>query len=102
MKSKRNLPNLCKRGIDQKADDCGASIIEHVESWATDFAAQRAVNTKEHLVPDKGIDPSRVIVARVIFASGTSESRMAEDYRVPAGATFTRDVQGSSAVDETW
>jgi hypothetical protein len=60
------------------------------------------VNTEERPVPDKGIDPSHIFVARVIFASGTSESRMAEDCLMPAGATFTRDVEGTTAVDEAW
>ena len=63
---------------------------------AEDFAAQRAVNTKDYLVSDKGIDPSRVSAA-----TGTGESQTAEDYLVPAGATFTSDVQGTTPVDET-
>jgi OmpA family len=63
---------------------------------AEDFAAQRAVNTKEYLVTDKGIDPSRVSVA-----TGANDGQTAEDYLVPAGATFTSDVQGTTPVDET-
>jgi hypothetical protein len=59
------------------------------------LAAQRAVNTKEYLVTDKGIDPSRVIVA-----TGSTDGQTVEDYLVPAGATFTTDVQGTTPVDE--
>ena len=61
-----------------------------------DFAAQRAVNTKEYLVTEKGIDASRVSVA-----TGTTDGMTVEDYLVPAGATFTADVNGTTPVDET-
>jgi hypothetical protein len=61
-----------------------------------DFAAQRAVNTKEYLVTEKGIDASRVSVA-----TGTTDGETVEDYLVPAGATFTADVNGTTPVDET-
>jgi hypothetical protein len=61
-----------------------------------DDAAQRAVNTKEYLVTEKGIDPSRVSVA-----TGTTDGQTVEDYLVPAGATFSSDVTGTSSVDET-
>ena len=59
-------------------------------------AAQRAVNTKEYLVTDKGIDPSRITVA-----TGTGDDQKVENYLVPAGATFGSDVQGTSPVDES-
>jgi hypothetical protein len=61
-----------------------------------DDAAQRAVNTKEYLVTEKGIDASRITVA-----TGTTEGQTVEDYLVPAGATFSTDVNGTTAVDET-
>jgi hypothetical protein len=60
------------------------------------LAAQRAVNTKQYLVTDKGIDPSRVIVA-----TGSTDGQTVEDYLVPSGATYTSDVQGITPVDET-
>jgi len=59
-------------------------------------AAQRAVNTKEYLVTDKGIDASRITVA-----TGTTDGQTVEDYLVPAGASFTTDVSGTTPVDET-
>jgi hypothetical protein len=62
----------------------------------TDDAAQRAVNTKEYLVTEKGIDASRISVA-----TGTTDGQTVEDYLVPAGATFSADVTGTSPVDET-
>ena len=61
-----------------------------------DFAAQRAVNAKDYLVTEKGIDASRISVA-----TGTTDGQTVEDYLVPAGATFTNDVQGTTPVDET-
>lgn len=61
-----------------------------------DFAAERAVNAKDYLVTEKGIDASRISVA-----TGTTDAQSVEDYLVPAGATFAADVQGTTPVDET-
>ena len=60
------------------------------------FAAQRAVNAKDYLVTEQGIDASRISVL-----TGSTEGQTVEDYLVPAGATFTNDVSGTSQVDET-
>jgi hypothetical protein len=60
-----------------------------------DMAAERAVNTKDYLVKEKGIDASRISVA-----TGTADSKSVEDYLVPAGATFSSDVTGTTPVDE--
>ncbi len=61
-----------------------------------DFAAQRAVNTKNYLVTEKGIDASRVIVE-----TSTADDQRVEDYLVPAGASFSTDVAGAKPVDES-
>jgi hypothetical protein len=61
-----------------------------------DDAAQRAVNAKEYLVTEKGIDASRISAA-----TGATDGQTVEDYLVPAGATFTSDVNGTTSVDET-
>jgi hypothetical protein len=61
-----------------------------------DFAGERAVNTKEYLVTEKGIDASRISVA-----TGATDEQKVEDYLVPSGATFTSDVSGTTPVDET-
>jgi len=61
-----------------------------------DFAAQRAVNAKDYLVTEQGIDASRISVA-----TGTTAGQTAEDYLVPAGATFATDVPGTTPVVET-
>jgi outer membrane protein OmpA-like peptidoglycan-associated protein len=51
-----------------------------------DLAAQRAVNTKDYLVTEKGIDASRITVY-----TGSGTDKKVEDYLVPSGATFTVD-----------
>jgi len=62
---------------------------------AEQLAAQRAVNTKDYLVTEKGIDASRVQVR-----TGTNGQNEVEDYLVPAGANFDNDVPSTSPVDE--
>jgi outer membrane protein OmpA-like peptidoglycan-associated protein len=61
-----------------------------------DLAAERAVNVKEYLVTEKGIDASRISVY-----TGTDDAQKVDTYLVPAGATFTNDVTGTTPVDET-
>jgi outer membrane protein OmpA-like peptidoglycan-associated protein len=61
-----------------------------------DLAAQRAVNVKEYLVTEKGIDPSRIKVA-----TGTADAQTVNPYLVPSGADFAADVSGTTAVDES-
>jgi hypothetical protein len=61
-----------------------------------DLAAQRAVNTKDYLVTDKGIDPSRIQVR-----TSTAAQSEVENYLVPAGANFDSDIPGTTAVDTT-
>ena len=64
---------------------------KHLKKGATpeDFAAQRAVNTKDYLVTEKGIDASRITVY-----TGTGTDKKVEDYLVPSGATF--NVEGAT------
>jgi hypothetical protein len=69
---------------------------KHKKAKVENFAAQRAVNAKEYLVTDKGIDPSRISVA-----VGTGDDQKVENYLVPAGATFSSDITGTTTVDET-
>jgi hypothetical protein len=99
-----------KQQADAKAVVVGESdakekaLTEKQETYATkhkhamveDSAAQRAVNAKDYLVTEQGIDASRISVA-----TGTTDGQTVEDYLVPAGATFGSDVQGTTPVDET-
>jgi hypothetical protein len=68
----------------------------HKHAKVTEFAAQRAVNAKEYLVTDQGIDASRISVATV-----PADGQMEQNYLVPAGADFSADVSGTTPVDET-
>jgi hypothetical protein len=70
--------------------------LKHKRAKVTLFDAQRAVNAKDYLVTEKGIDASRVSTM-----TGTTDGQTVEDYLVPAGATFTGDVQGTTPVDES-
>jgi hypothetical protein len=61
-----------------------------------DPAVLRAINAKEYLVKEKGIDASRVGVV-----TGKADSQTVEDYLVPFGANFVSDVPNTRAVDES-
>jgi hypothetical protein len=63
---------------------------------AVSLADQRAVNTKDYLVSDKGIDPSRISVA-----TSSGGDQKVENYLVPSGANFNSDVTGTTPVDES-
>jgi outer membrane protein OmpA-like peptidoglycan-associated protein len=67
---------------------------KHAET--ENLAAQRAVNTKDYLVTEKGIDASRVSVRE-----GGADGQTAINYLVPSGANFTADVAGTAPVDES-
>jgi outer membrane protein OmpA-like peptidoglycan-associated protein len=73
-----------------------AFAMKHKHAKVDDPAADRAVNVKDYLVTDKGIDASRITVA-----TGTTDAQEVETYLVPAGANFAADVQGTTPVDET-
>jgi ribosomal protein S11 len=80
---------------EQEKASAGKRHGKHAKP-ATDFAAQRAVNTKDYLVKEKGIDASRIEVR-----TGSAGSKEVENYLVPAGANFDSDVSGTTAVDES-
>ena len=62
---------------------------------AEDHAGQRAVNTKDYLITEKGIDASRITVK-----TGTADAQEVQNYLVPSGADFATEVPGTTAVDE--
>jgi hypothetical protein len=83
----------------QQQTDASAVLVGEAasdEKKADTLAAQRAVNTKDYLVKEKGIDASRISVR-----TGTQGNKEVENYLVPAGATFDNDVTGTTAVDES-
>lgn len=69
---------------------------KHKHAPVDQFAAQRAVNAKDYLVTEQGIDASRISVVM-----GATDGQTVENYLVPAGANFTSDVTGTTPVDET-
>jgi outer membrane protein OmpA-like peptidoglycan-associated protein len=84
--------------LQQQADATAVVVGEAAsdERHADTLAAQRAVNTKDYLVKEKGIDASRISVR-----TGTQGNKEVENYLVPAGANFDNDVQGTTPVDES-
>jgi hypothetical protein len=68
----------------------------HKRGTVEEFAAQRAVNAKDYLVTEQGIDASRITVA-----TSPMSDQSVQDYLVPAGADFNADVTGTTPVDET-
>jgi hypothetical protein len=87
---------------EQTADEAAITAkeqqraLKHKHTTVDLFAAQRAVNTKDYLVTEQGIDASRISVT-----TGTTDGQTVENYLVPSGATFSNDVTGTTPVDET-
>jgi hypothetical protein len=74
-----------------------AFALKHKHAMVVDLAAERAVNVKDYLVTEKGIDASRISVA----TDNTKDAQAVETYLVPSGANFAVDVTGTTTVDET-
>jgi outer membrane protein OmpA-like peptidoglycan-associated protein len=70
--------------------------LKHKHAKVVDLAAERAVNVKDYLVTEKGIDASRISVS-----TDTKDAQAVETYLVPSGATFANDVTGTTPVDES-
>ena len=60
------------------------------------FDQQRAMNMKDYLVSEQGIDATRISVT-----TGSGDDQNAQNYLVPAGASFAADVHGTTPIDET-
>jgi len=80
--------DLIGNGTPEETNAKGARKAE------TKFAAERAVNTKDYLVKEKGIDPSRIKVF-----TGTDASKTVTSTLVPAGADTSSIT--ATPVDET-
>ena len=81
----------------QRTTDSKLAIVGNAassEKKGPMLAGERAVNTKDYLVKEKGIDGSRVMVY-----TGTQDAKTVATTLVPAGATL--DMTGLTAVDET-
>ncbi|MGA9126955.1 MAG: hypothetical protein WB425_02325, partial [Terracidiphilus sp.] len=71
-------------------------LAAHRHAHVDDLAAERAVNTKDYLVTEKGVDASRVSAA-----TSAADGQSAQNYLVPAGADFSADVTATAPVDES-
>ena len=81
----------------QRSTDATLDVIGNAatnEKMGQKKAAERAVNTKDYLVKEKGIDASRINVF-----TGTDDAKKVNDILVPAGADTTSIT--ATPVDET-
>jgi hypothetical protein len=81
----------------QSASDAKLAVVgstDGAEKKGADLAAERAVNTKDYLVTEKGIDASRVSVY-----TGPTSGKTVTTTLIPAGATL--DTTGLTPVDES-
>jgi outer membrane protein OmpA-like peptidoglycan-associated protein len=83
--------------LQQQSDATLVIVGESADSSqkAPNLAAQRAVNTKDYLVREKGMDNARITVC-----VGSGKTDEVHSYLVPAGANFSTDLQGTQSVDE--
>jgi Outer membrane protein and related peptidoglycan-associated (lipo)proteins len=81
----------------QQSSDAKLALVGNAastEKHGEHLAAERAVNTKDYLVKEKGIDASRISVY-----TGTQDGKTVTTTLIPAGATM--DSTGITAVDES-
>lgn len=81
----------------QRSTDAKLAIVGNVgstEKKSSKFAGERAVNAKDYLVTEKGVDGSRISVY-----TGTSDAKTVTTTLIPAGATFSPN--GATAADES-
>jgi len=76
---------------NQTADET-KMLSKHVP--VKSYAAQRAVNTKDYLVNEKGIEASRIMVY-----TGETDQKIVTSTLIPAGATL--DTIGLTSLDES-
>jgi len=81
----------------QRSSDAKLAVIGNASSTekrGSKLAAERAVNTKEYLVKEKGVDASRISVY-----TGSQDGKTVTTTLIPAGATL--DSTGITPVDES-
>jgi outer membrane protein OmpA-like peptidoglycan-associated protein len=81
----------------QNASDAKLAVVgetDSTEKKAEKLAAERAINTKDYLVTEKGIDASRISVY-----TGSESGKTVTTTLVPAGATLSSS--GLTPVDES-
>jgi outer membrane protein OmpA-like peptidoglycan-associated protein len=81
----------------QRSSDAKLAVVGNAastEKTGAKLAASRAVNTKEYLVTEKGIDASRISVY-----TGSQDGKTVASTLIPTGATL--DTTGLTPVDES-
>ncbi|MEG9438501.1 hypothetical protein JAO29_20340 [Edaphobacter sp. HDX4] len=81
----------------QRSSDAKLAVVGNAasnERGGAKVAAARAVNTKDYLVKEKGIDSSRISVY-----TGSQDGKSASSTLIPTGANF--DQSGLTPVDES-
>jgi outer membrane protein OmpA-like peptidoglycan-associated protein len=81
----------------QSASDAKLAVVgnaDSAEKKGPELAAERAVNTKDYLVTEKGIDASRISVY-----TGSDNGKTVTTTMIPAGATLS--TSGLTPVDES-
>ncbi|MEO6815847.1 MAG: hypothetical protein ABI177_04040 [Edaphobacter sp.] len=81
----------------QQSSDAKLALVGNAastEKHGEHLASERAINTKDYLVKEKGIDASRISVY-----TGTQDGKTVTTTLIPAGATM--DSTGITAVDES-
>jgi outer membrane protein OmpA-like peptidoglycan-associated protein len=81
----------------QSASDAKLAVVgnaDSAEKKGPELAAERAVNTKDYLVTEKGIDASRITVY-----TGSDNGKTVTTTMIPAGATLS--TSGLTPVDES-
>jgi outer membrane protein OmpA-like peptidoglycan-associated protein len=81
----------------QRSSDAKLAVVGNAastEKTGAKLAASRAVNTKEYLVTEKGIDASRISVY-----TGSQDGKTVASTLIPTGATL--DTTGLTSVDES-
>jgi outer membrane protein OmpA-like peptidoglycan-associated protein len=79
----------------QRSTDAALDVVGNAASTEKDgpkLAAERAVNTKDYLVKEKGIDASRILVF-----TGADDAKTVTDTLIPSGAPTVK----ATPVDET-
>jgi len=94
------VDNEAKGELDRYADALanapdatGVVVGYQLGSEPRGYAAQRAVNTKDYLTREKGVDPSRIEVR-----TGSGDDQRTDLWVVPAGASFSEE--GTETVNE--
>src|SRR6185312_3868527 len=81
----------------QQSSDAKLALVGNAastEKHGEHLAAERAINTKDYLVKEKGIDASRISVY-----TGSQDGKTVATTLIPAGANM--DSTGITAVDES-